>query len=165
MPSCAHTLPHIASQPQTLGGSNKFCFQQVHRTLDSMRNWLRHALHQVGVGMSLPEQRSHFALWALLKAPLIIGADLRSIDEEALAILKAKELIAVNQDELGVAGDLLWKEGSLEVCFAQHQDRWAVKRWTMPTHGNPSDAVVTCLVRMVPQLQAQHCSCKQRPCS
>lgn len=34
---------------------------------------------EVGVGnrLSLGEQRLHFALWALLKSPLIIGADLR----------------------------------------------------------------------------------------
>ena len=74
-----------------------------------------HAYGQVGVGMSIQEQRSHFALWALLKAPLLVSADLGHIDPEALAILRARELIAVNQDPLGVAGDLIWKEGPLEV--------------------------------------------------
>ena len=34
---------------------------------------------------------------------------------QALAILSAEELIAVNQDPMGVAGDLIWKEGPLEV--------------------------------------------------
>ncbi|KAK9799718.1 hypothetical protein WJX73_003682 [Symbiochloris irregularis] len=81
-------------------------------------HWNDPDMLEVGVGMSLPEQRSHFALWALLKAPLIIGADLRRIDDEALGILKARELVAVNQDGLGVAGDLLWKEGPLEVYGA-----------------------------------------------
>ncbi len=28
----------------------------------------------------------------------------------------AEEVIAVNQDDLGVAGDLIWKEGPNEVC-------------------------------------------------
>ncbi len=28
----------------------------------------------------------------------------------------AEEVIAVNQDDLGVAGDLVWKEGPNEVC-------------------------------------------------
>lgn len=70
---------------------------------------------QVGVGMSPGEQRSHFALWCLFKSPMLISADLRIISQEALAILKAKEVVAVNQDEMGVAGDLIWKEGPLEV--------------------------------------------------
>lgn len=33
----------------------------------------------------------------------------------SLAILKAQEVIAVNQDPLGVAGDLIWKQGPKEV--------------------------------------------------
>ena len=66
------------------------------------------------------EQRAHFALWALLKSPLFIGADLRTLSREAKEILTAAEVIAVNQDPLGVAGDLIWKQGPLEVgqlCF------------------------------------------------
>ncbi|KAK9835556.1 hypothetical protein WJX74_002877 [Apatococcus lobatus] len=66
-------------------------------------------------GMNIHEQRAHFALWALLKSPLLISADLRSIEQESLDILLAEELIAVNQDPLGVAGDLIWKQGPLEV--------------------------------------------------
>ncbi len=61
------------------------------------------------------EQRSHFALWCLLKSPLFIGADLRTLSKSALEILTAREVIAVNQDSLGVAGDLIWKEGPIEV--------------------------------------------------
>ena len=71
---------------------------------------------QVGnPGMNIHEQRAHFALWALLKSPLLISADLRSIEQESLDILLADELIAVNQDPLGIAGDLIWKQGPQEV--------------------------------------------------
>ena len=71
---------------------------------------------QVGNGeLTLNEQRSHFALWSLLKAPLMISADLASLSEEGYDILLAKEVIAVNQDPLGVAGDLIWKQGPNEV--------------------------------------------------
>jgi alpha-galactosidase len=70
----------------------------------------------VGNGkLTLGEQRTHFALWALLKSPLLIGADLRSINPDSLAILKAREVIAVNQDPLGVAGDLIWVQGASRV--------------------------------------------------
>ena len=71
---------------------------------------------QVGnSGLLENEQRSHFALWCLLKSPLFIGADLRKLSKSALEILTATEVIAVNQDPLGVAGDLIWKEGPIEV--------------------------------------------------
>lgn len=76
-------------------------------------------LEAVGNGkLTLGEQRAHFALWALLKSPLLIGTDLRSIHPDSLAILKAREVIAINQDPLGVAGDLVWVHGSLRIYAA-----------------------------------------------
>ena len=47
---------------------------------------------------------SQFSLWAISKAPLIIGSDLSQISEASLEILKNAEVIAVNQDSLGVQG-------------------------------------------------------------
>eukprot|EP00887_Chlorella_sp_A99_P006558 scaffold3.g6558.t1 len=75
---------------------------------------------EVGVGnkLMLNEERAHFALWALLKSPLLVGADLRRISPASLAVLKAREVIGVNQDALGVAGDLIWKQGAREVYAA-----------------------------------------------
>ena len=52
---------------------------------------------EVGVGgLTLEEEKTHFALWAVSKAPLIIGADLVTISDESLQILKNKDLIAIN---------------------------------------------------------------------
>ena len=34
--------------------------------------------------LSLPEQRAHFALWALMKSPLLIGTDLRKASPEVM---------------------------------------------------------------------------------
>ena len=50
------------------------------------------ALPAVGndTGLSHTEQRVHFALWALLKSPLMIGHDLRDFSDSSLGILKAK---------------------------------------------------------------------------
>lgn len=62
---------------------------------------------EIGNGdLSLAEQRSHFALWCLMKSPLIIGADVRSLPAASLAILKNAALIKVNQDSLGIQGTL-----------------------------------------------------------
>jgi alpha-galactosidase len=51
-------------------------------------------------GLTLEEERTHFVLWAISKSPLIIGCDLSKISKESLAILKHKELIAINQDPM-----------------------------------------------------------------
>src|SRR5262249_36493739 len=55
-------------------------------------------------GMSATEYRSHFSLWAMMAAPLLIGTDLRTIDPAALAILSNREVVAIDQDALGAQG-------------------------------------------------------------
>ncbi|XP_057536858.1 alpha-galactosidase-like isoform X1 [Amaranthus tricolor] len=66
-------------------------------------------------GMTTEEYRSHFSMWALVKAPLLIGCDLRSMDNTTFELLSNKEVIAVNQDRLGVQGRKVKKNDDLEV--------------------------------------------------
>ncbi|CAH2073537.1 unnamed protein product [Thlaspi arvense] len=66
-------------------------------------------------GMSREEYRSHFSIWALAKAPLLIGCDLRSMDKATFELLSNKEVIAINQDKLGIQGKKVKKDGDLEV--------------------------------------------------
>ena len=47
-------------------------------------------------GLTHEEEKSHFAMWALAKAPLIIGCDITTASADSLEILKNEELIAVN---------------------------------------------------------------------
>ncbi|XP_028793886.1 alpha-galactosidase 3-like [Neltuma alba] len=54
--------------------------------------------------MTFPEYRSHFSIWALMKAPLLIGSDLRSMSQETYLIFSNREVIGLNQDSLGVQG-------------------------------------------------------------
>eukprot|EP01100_Stratorugosa_tubuloviscum_P003332 TRINITY_DN1801_c1_g1_i3.p1 TRINITY_DN1801_c1_g1~~TRINITY_DN1801_c1_g1_i3.p1 ORF type:complete len:353 (-),score=165.89 TRINITY_DN1801_c1_g1_i3:106-1164(-) len=58
-------------------------------------------------GMTQTEYRSHFSLWAISKAPLIIGCDVTNISKYSLSILSAKEVIAINQDSLGIQGHIV----------------------------------------------------------
>ena len=55
-------------------------------------------LLQLGNGMSAEEEQTHFAMWCMMSSPLVIGCDLTGISESTLAVLKNRELIAVNQD-------------------------------------------------------------------
>jgi hypothetical protein len=55
-------------------------------------------------GMTDAEYRTHFSLWAISKAPLIIGCDVENMSAATLATLTNPEVIAVNQDPLGVQG-------------------------------------------------------------
>jgi alpha-galactosidase len=49
-------------------------------------------------GMTADEYRTHMSLWALLRAPLIAGNDLRTMTEETKSILMNAEVIAIDQD-------------------------------------------------------------------
>jgi alpha-galactosidase len=58
-------------------------------------------------GMTDTEYRSHFSLWAIMAAPLLIGSDLRNASQATYDILLNREVIAVDQDRLGVQGRVL----------------------------------------------------------
>lgn len=60
-------------------------------------HWNDPDMLQIGnYGMSVEEEKSHFALWAISKGPLIMGNDLENIRPESLEILKNKEVIAID---------------------------------------------------------------------
>ena len=73
-------------------------------------------------GMTTTEYRAHFSLWAILAAPLIAGNDLRDMKPEIREILTQKEVIAVDQDPLGLQGRRVRKNGDLEVWSKPLQD-------------------------------------------
>ena len=79
-------------------------------------HWNDPDMLEVGNGkMTFEEYKSHFSLWALLAAPLIAGNDLSDMSAETKSILINKEVIAIDQDSLGVQGRRVQKDGDLEV--------------------------------------------------
>jgi alpha-galactosidase len=74
-------------------------------------HWNDPDMLEVGNGrQSTTEYRSHFALWSIMAAPLLIGADLRKVSQEHLDILRNKEIIAINQDRLGIQGKVIYQK-------------------------------------------------------
>ncbi|TAM84330.1 MAG: glycoside hydrolase family 27 protein [Acidobacteria bacterium] len=55
-------------------------------------------------GMTADEYRTQMSLWAILAAPLIAGNDLTRMDETTKSVLMNREVIAVDQDRLGIQG-------------------------------------------------------------
>ena len=66
-------------------------------------------------GMTDTEYKTHFSLWAEMAAPLLIGTDLRKATPETLAIYGNRDVIAVDQDRLGVQGRVVAQQDGLEV--------------------------------------------------
>ncbi|WP_290863326.1 CBM35 domain-containing protein [Hamadaea sp.] len=70
-------------------------------------------------GMTATEYRSHFSLWAIMAAPLLIGSDLRKATAETFGILKNADVIAVDQDPLGRQGTVVSNDGAGHVVYAR----------------------------------------------
>src|SRR5215207_3255474 len=71
---------------------------------------------EVGNGrMTATEYRTHFSLWAVMAAPLLIGSDLRRVSEDTFAILKNADVIAIDQDRLGRQGTVISNSGGFVV--------------------------------------------------
>lgn len=73
-------------------------------------------------GMTDVEYRSHFSLWSIMAAPLLIGTDLRTIKPDALKILLNKDVIAVDQDPLGVQGHQVSDANGIHVIVKPLKD-------------------------------------------
>jgi alpha-galactosidase len=78
-------------------------------------HWNDPDMLEVGNGMSTAEDRAHFSLWAMLAAPLIAGNDLSRMRPATREILTNSEVIAVDQDRLGVQGFRAYKLGNVDV--------------------------------------------------
>ena len=68
-----------------------------------------------GAGCTDAEYRSHFSLWCMLAAPLMIGCDVRAMDAVTHEILTNHELIALDQDPLGSQGLRVARNGQCEI--------------------------------------------------
>lgn len=56
---------------------------------------------QIGnANISLEESRTHFALWAAMKSPLIISTTISKLNQSQIDIMKNKHLLAFNQDDI-----------------------------------------------------------------
>lgn len=50
-------------------------------------------------GLNDVQYKTHFSIWALMGSPLMIGCDIRNMNEKTHSILTNKELIKINQDK------------------------------------------------------------------
>jgi hypothetical protein len=67
----------------------------------------------------LVEAKSHFALWAMLNAPLMTGADLRKTPQPLMDIFGNADIIAVNQDPAGNQATLAYDTDDVQILVKQ----------------------------------------------
>jgi alpha-galactosidase len=90
-------------------------------------HWNDPDMMEVGNGMTVNEDRAHFTMWCMLAAPLMAGNDLQNMSRETLQILTNREVIAVDQDSLGIQGFKYSAQDQLEIWFKPLiHNQWAV---------------------------------------
>jgi alpha-galactosidase len=90
-------------------------------------HWNDPDMLEVGNGMTVNEDRAHFTIWSILAAPLMAGNDLRNMSEATKNILTNKEVIAVDQDSLGIEGFRHFVSDSVETWYKPLRNGdWAV---------------------------------------
>jgi alpha-galactosidase len=89
--------------------------------------WNDFDMMEVGNGMTVSENRSHFTMWCMLASALIMGNDVRSADPSTIGILTNKDMISVNQDPLGIQAFKYKDIDSTEVWVKPLKNKeWAV---------------------------------------
>ncbi|MGZ4004587.1 MAG: glycoside hydrolase family 27 protein [Flavisolibacter sp.] len=118
---------------KSMGGWQANGILRIVDLQDSLRkfagpnHWNDPDMLEVGNGLTPAENRTHFSLWAMLAAPLMAGNDLRKMTSETREVLTNREVIAVNQDELGVEGWKYLEKDSLQTWFRPlGKEDWAV---------------------------------------
>jgi alpha-galactosidase len=80
-------------------------------------HWNDPDMLEVGNGMSVNEERAHFSMWCMLAAPLIAGNDMQNMSAATREILTRPEVLAVDQDALGIQGFKYSARDGVEIWF------------------------------------------------
>lgn len=94
---------------------------------------------EVGRGMKPEEDRTHFAMWCMMSSPLLIGCDLTTLSPETLELISNPELIALNQDPLGLQAYVAKTDGTTYVLVKDVERRDSTTRAVALY--NPTDSV------------------------
>ncbi|KAG0359897.1 hypothetical protein BG005_011868 [Podila minutissima] len=73
-------------------------------------------------GLTLEEQKSQFVLWSIMASPLILSTNVKDLTNNQIAFLTNREIIAVNQDPLGIQGRLSWRSEDSDVLVKPLQN-------------------------------------------
>jgi alpha-galactosidase len=102
------------------GGWNDPDMLQVGNGPDSGQS--QHEPTDVRRPLTDAEARTHFAFWCLWSAPLMVGTDLETVSDDALALLTNDRLLAINQDPLGLQGTPDRRESIREIWSKRLHD-------------------------------------------
>lgn len=78
--------------------------------------------------LSRDEALTHMAYWCITSSPLIMGCDMRKVDDDSREIMLNRDLIAMNQDCLGIGAPVVQREGEVYVVAKDMERIFGSKR-------------------------------------
>ena len=96
---------------------------------------------EVGRGLTEEEDKTHFGMWCIMSSPLLIGCDMNDIKGNALELMQNKELIALNQNTLGLQAYVVKRENGGYVLVKDVDEKYGTKRAV--AFYNPTDAEIS----------------------
>lgn len=81
-----------------------------------------------GLGLSYTEEEAHFGIWCIMSSPLLLGCDIEYIPEETMKIITNPELIAINQDRLGLQAHVVQHVGETYIFAKDILEKWGNTR-------------------------------------
>ncbi len=98
---------------------------------------------EVGRTLSPEEDRTHFGMWCMMSSPLLIGCDMTTLRPETLQLLKNAELIALNQDPLGLQAYVAHRDNGTYVLVKDIETLYGPKRAVALYNPTDSSRVMT----------------------
>lgn len=105
---------------------------------------------EVGRGMGTEVDKTHFGMWCIMSSPLLIGCDMTTISDDALALLKNEELIALNQDPLALQAYVVKKTNGVYILVKDVETMYGNTRAVAVY--NPQDSLRTVNIDLLSDL-------------
>ena len=94
-------------------------------------------------GLTRDEETTHFGMWCMMSSPLLLGCDVRRLDEESLALLTNPYVLAMSQNDLGLAGYVVKREGDAYVFVKDADERFGKARYAAFYNGSDKEVELT----------------------
>lgn len=111
-----HSGPGHWNDPDTVSDKCFFCMLSRNCTLNNLQLVLGN------YGLSYEQSKSQLAVWTVLAAPFLLSNDLATVPLEIKELLLNKEIIAANQDTLGIQGLMVKTINKIEVSSISNLD-------------------------------------------
>ena len=90
-------------------------------------------------GLTPDEETTHFGMWCMMSSPLLIGCDVRTIPESTKALITNPYLLAMNQNDLGLQGYVVSRDGDACIIVKDADKKFGTARYVALYNGSDKE--------------------------